>query len=74
MVFYIDLDNVACFQIRVVTEFRSWDNTVALVANVYDYLFLVNRNNFSVNDLMIGNLVKCFVVSILKFFSAYACA
>ena len=74
LVLYIDFNDVACLQVRIVTELRCGDDTVALVADVYDYLFLVNRNDFSVYDLMIGNLVKCFVVSFLKFFFAYACA
>ena len=69
-VLYINLNNVSGFQVRIVTEFRSGDDTVALVADVNDYLFLVYADNLTVNDLMFANLVEGFVVRLVKLFFA----
>ena len=42
---YINLYLVANLQLRVVTELRCCDNALALVADVYDYLALVDLGN-----------------------------
>ena len=41
------------FEVWVVTELRSRDDAVALVADVYDYLFLVDRDYGTLNNLML---------------------
>jgi len=42
LVLYIHLYLIARLEIWVVTEFRSRDNTIALVADVNNYFLLVN--------------------------------
>lgn len=54
------------FQVGIVAEFASGDNTVAFVADINDYFFLVNANNLTVNNLMLADLVKGFVVRLVK--------
>ena len=69
-VLYIDLYNVTGLQLGVVAEFAGGDDTVALVADVDDYLFLVDADNLTVNNLMLADLVKGFVVRLVKLFLA----
>ena len=66
----VNLYLVADLQIRVVAEFRSGDDTVALVADVDNYLLLVNRDYCALYYLMVGNLVQGFVVSLVELFLA----
>ena len=44
LVLNVNLYLVAYLELRVVTELRSGDDTVALVTDVNDYLLLVYRN------------------------------
>ena len=46
------------------------DDAVALVANVNDYFLLVNRDDFTLNHLMIGYLVQGLIVGLVKLFFA----
>ena len=66
----INLYGVTGLQLGVVAEFRSGDDTVALVADVDDYLFLVDADHLTVNNLMLADLVKGFVVRLVKLFFA----
>ena len=70
---YVNLNLVADLKIWVVAEFRSGDDTVALVADVDNNFLLVNRDNRTFNNLMIGYLAKGFVVSLVEFFLANTC-
>ena len=72
-VLYVNLYDVAGLQVGVVAEFACGDDTIALVADVYDNLFLVNRDHLAVNDLVLANLVEGFVVRLVKFFLADVC-
>lgn len=49
LVLYVNLNLVAYFEVWVVTELRSWNDTIALVADVYDNLFLINRDYGTLN-------------------------
>ena len=71
LILYINLNLVAYLQLRGVTEFRCRDDTVALVTDVYDNLFLVDRDYSTLNYLVLRYLVKCFVISLLKLLLAY---
>src|SRR3712207_592642 len=73
LILYVNFYFVAYFQIGIVTEFRSGDDTVALVTDVYDNLFLVNRDYGSLNYLMFRYLVECFVIRLFKGLFADAC-
>ena len=74
LVFYINLNLVTYLQVWVVTEFRSWDNTVALVTDVYDNLFLINRDYSTLYNLMLSYFVKGFVIGLLEVLFADVCA
>ena len=67
---YVNLYLVTDLQIRIVAEFRSGDDTIALVADVDNNFLLVNRNHRTFNNLMVGNLAKGFVVSLVELFLA----
>ena len=71
-IFYVDFHNVTHLQVGVVAELRSGDDTIALVADVDNNFLLVDSCYSTINNLMVGYLVKCFVVSFLKLFAAYA--
>ena len=75
LIFYINLNGIAYLQVWIVAEFGCGDNTIALETDAYDNLFLVDRDYFSFYNLMIGDLIKGFVVSLLQVFLAdvYAC-
>ena len=66
----INLYHVAGLQVGIVAEFRSGDDTIALVADVDDYFFFVDADYLTVNDLMLADLVEGFVVSLVKLFLA----
>ena len=67
---HIDFHDVAHFQIGVVAELAGGDDAVALVADVDNHLFLVDRNHLAVNDLMVGHFVQSLIVSLVKLFLA----
>ena len=73
LVLYVNLNLVAYLEVWVVTELRSWNDTVALVADVYDNLFLINRDYGTLNHLVLSYLVKCFVIGLLEVCFADAC-
>ena len=58
LIFYIYLYNITNLEVWVVAEFRCCDDTIALVTDVNNYFFLVERNNCTVNYLMLRHLVK----------------
>ena len=62
----VNLYDVTGFQLGVVAEFRGGDDTIALVADVDDYFFLVDADDLTVNDLMLADLVKGLVVRFVK--------
>ena len=74
LVLYINFNLVAYLEVWVVTEFRSWDNTIALVTDVYDNLFLVYRDYCSLYNLVFCYLVKSFVIGLLEVCFADVCA
>ena len=67
---HIDLYYVALFQVGVVAELCSGDDTVALVANVDYHFFFVNRDDFTLYNLVVGHLVQSLVVGLVKLFLA----
>ena len=71
--FYVNLYLVTDLQIRIVAEFRSGDDTIALVANVDNNFLLVNRDNRTFNYLMVCYLVQGFIVSLVELFLANTC-
>ena len=73
LVLYVNLYLVAYLEVWVVTELRSWDDTVALVADVYDNLFLINRDYCTLYYLVLSYLVQCFVIGLLEVLFADAC-
>ena len=52
----IDLYLVTDLEVRIVTEFRSLDNTLALVTYVYDHLSLRDSGNDTFHDLVLDDL------------------
>ena len=70
---YVNLYLVTDLQIRIVAEFRSGDDTIALVANVDNNFLLVNRDNRTFNYLMVCYLVQGFIVSLVELFLANTC-
>ena len=70
LVLNVHLYCVANLQIWIVAEFACGDDTVAFVTNVYDNLFLVDRDYSTVNNLMLAYLVECLVISFLQIFFA----
>ena len=66
----VNLNNVTGFQLGVVTELAGGDDTVALVADVYDYFLLVNADNSTINNLVLADLVKGLVISLVELFLA----
>ena len=70
----VNLNNVTGFQLGVVTELASGDDTIALVADVYNYLFLVNADNGTIDNLMLADLVKGLVISLVELFLADVCS
>ena len=70
LVLYVNLYLVAYLQVGIVAELACRDDTIALVADVYDYFFLVARNNGTLSHLMLADLVESLVVSSVKLFLA----
>ena len=66
----VDLYLVARLQIRVITELCCRNDTIALVADVDDYLFLVDGDNCSLDNLVLLNLLQSLVVGLLLVFFA----
>ena len=69
-VLYIHLNGVAGLQLGVVAELASRDNTVALVADVNNDFLLVDADDSTVNYLMLADLVKGLVISLVELFLA----
>ena len=74
LVFYVNLNLVTDLQIWIVTEFRSRNDTIALVTDVNNHFFLVERDNSTLYNLMLLNLVQGFVISLFKVLLADVCA
>ncbi len=76
LVLYIHLYGVAYLQIRIVTELRSRNDTIALVTDVDNNFLLVNADYLTFNNLMVSYFVEGFVVGFFKVFLArsYGCA
>ncbi len=64
LVLHINLNNVAYLQVGIVTELRSGNNTVALVADVHDNLFLVEGDYLTLYHLVLTYLVQGLIVSL----------
>ena len=74
LVFYVNLNLVTDLQIWIVTEFRSRNDTIALVTDVNNHFFLVERDNSTLYNLVLLNLVQGFVISLFKVLLADVCA
>ena len=74
LVLYVNLYLVTYLEVWVVAEFACRDDTIALIADVYDNLFLVARDYGSLGHLMLADLVEGFVVSFVKLFFADVCS
>ena len=66
LIFYVNFYDVANLQVGVVAKFAGGDNTVALVTNVDNDFFLVKRDYFTVNNLMLAHFVEGFVIGLLE--------
>ena len=53
LVFYVNLNLVTNLEVWIVTEFRSRDDTIALVADVNNYFLLVYRDYGTFGNLML---------------------
>ena len=73
LVLYVNLNLVAYLEVWVVTELRSWDDTVALVTDVYDNFLLVGSDNSTFYYLVLAYLVKGFVIGLLEVLFADVC-
>ena len=73
LVLYVNLYLVTYLEVWVVAEFACRDDTIALIADVYDNLFLINRDYGTLNHLVLSYLVKCFVIGLLEVCFADAC-
>ncbi len=65
---YIDLNFVANFEVRVVTELRSRDDTFALVTYIYDNLSFVDAGDGTLDDLVLDDLGKGLVIGLFNLF------
>ena len=70
LVLNIDFHLVANLQVGIVAELRGGDDAIALVTDVDNNLFLVDRDNGTLYNLMLLNLVESLVVSLLQVFLA----
>ena len=69
-IFYVNLYNVTYFEVGVVAKFWCGDDTVALVADVYDYFFLVCTDYGSLYYLMLAHFVESLIVGLVEVFLA----
>ena len=60
----VNLDLVADLQIRVVTELRNGDDTLALVADIDDHFALVDTDDRTFGHLVCGDVRKSLVISL----------
>ena len=65
LAFHVHLNLVAYFQVGVVTELGSGDDSVALVSDVNDDFLLVDGNHGAFHHLVVGHLVESFVIGFL---------
>ena len=72
LVFNVNLNLVTNLQVGVVTELRSRNDTIALVADVNNHFLLVDRDDSSLDNFVILNLVQCVVVGFRLIFFAHA--
>ena len=68
LIFYVNLYDIANLQVGVVAEFAGGDDTVALVTNVDNDFFLVKRDYFAINNLMLAHFVEGLVIGLLEVF------
>ena len=66
LVLNINLYLVTSLELWVVTEFRSRDDTIALVADVNNYFLLATEITVPSTTLVLLDLVKSFVISLSK--------
>lgn len=66
LILYVNVYFVAYLQVGIVAELRSGDDTIALVTNVDHYLFLINRDNGTLDYLVLLNLVQRVIVGFLE--------
>ena len=70
LILNVHFDHVANLQVGVVAELAGGNNTVALVADVYDDFFFVNADNSTIDNLMFADFVQRFVVGLCQLFTA----
>jgi hypothetical protein len=72
LVLNVNLNLVAELQVGIVTEFRSGDDTIALVADVDHHFLLVDRDNSAFYNLVVLNLAHGTLVGLGLLFLAHA--
>ena len=70
LAFNVNFYLVAHLEFRIVAEFTDRDDTIALVANVYNYFALVDSDDSTFNDVVFVDATKSLVISLLEFFFA----
>ena len=70
LIFDVNLHGVTYLQVGVVAEFAYGDDAIALVADVYNNLALVDRDNRTFHNLVLVDTAKGAVVGFLLFFLA----
>ena len=70
LIFNVYLYSIAYLQVRIVTEFVYGDDTVALVADVYNYFALTNWDYCTFYNFVFVYTTEGCVVSFLSFFVA----
>ena len=69
-ILYVNLYNVTCLQVGIVTELRSGDDTIALVAEVNNDFILVDADDGSINNLVLAYFVQRLIIRFVKLFLA----